>query len=879
MGSKKSKSVSQLQATISKMEVALNAIANAVVFLGENHQIEWCNSAFTRLIGTSSSIVGSNFCELLPLKQAEKPLNSDAYPDLKIRNGGYETTEYAFFQGDTQLILKISGNSVEIDRNISSIILVIENVTQQNKSTNQKQEQQEYLSLLQATLESTADGILVINRARNAPIYNRKFLQMWGMPEELLLPGKEDERLQFLAAQTKDPEDFLARVWDLFINHPEAVVLDLVEFKDDRIFERYSQPQWKDQEIIGRVWSFRDITEQKKTEERLRFSQFALDQISDNVGCCDEEGRIYYVNQASCRLLGFPREELLGLTVHDIDPNYPKEIWPEHWQELKEKGSLTFESIILSKTGDLIPIEVSAYYLEFDGKGLDFSLSRNITERKQAEAALRRSELRFRRLFENSQVGILLTRIEDGLILDANQKFIELTGYSSPDQVIKKKYTRDFYIHEGDRQTAVDRVLKNGQLHNYEVQFRRRDGTIFWLLCSVRLNVEENCLEGVVTDISDRKQSEEALRRSEIKYRHIFENSLVGIGRSRLSDGLFLDANQPCAEIIGYKSAKELIGKRRAGEFHVNPDDRHWMISQMEQNGEIRNFEIQLSRQDGGISWGLFSARINAEESCLEFMIVDISDRKRLEEEVKHSQQFLDTIINNIPLGLFAKDNNNDFRYVLINKNAEKILGFTKEQGLGFNDYELISQESADFFRQQDLAVIEQETLLEIPEMEITTANQEKILTRVLKFPLFDSQNQITHLLCISEDITDRKHREQALRLIVEGTAAKTGDEFFNSCVRYLASVLRVRYSLVTEFANETKTRVRTLAIWTENKLGENFEYNLCGTPCESILLGQTCYYPENIQSLFPSDRDLTTIGAESYLGIPLINSSGETLG
>ncbi|HEY9298366.1 MAG TPA: histidine kinase dimerization/phospho-acceptor domain-containing protein, partial [Phormidium sp.] len=119
----------------------------------------------------------------------------------------------------------------------------------------------------------------------------------------------------------------------------------------------------------------------------------------------------------------------------------------------------------------------------------------------------------------------------------------------------------------------------------------------------------------------------------------------------------------------------------------------------------------------------------------------------------------------------------------------------------------------------------------------------------------------------------------QALRLIVEGTAAKTGDDFFNSCVRYLASVLRVRYSLVTEFSNDTKTKVRTLAIWTGNRLGENFEYDLQGTPCESILLGQTCYYSENIKNLFSSDPDLATIGAESYLGIPLTNSLGETLG
>ncbi|HEY9300564.1 MAG TPA: PAS domain-containing protein, partial [Phormidium sp.] len=175
MGNRKSKSVNQLQATISKMEVALNAIADAVVFLDQNRRVEWCNSAFTRLIGANSSIIGANLWELLPLRQAEKPLTSDSYPDIKIRNGEYETTEYGFLQGDTKFILKISGNTVKIDSNICSIILVIEDVTQQTKSTNQEQEQQEYLSLLQATLESTADGILVINRARNAPIYNQKF--------------------------------------------------------------------------------------------------------------------------------------------------------------------------------------------------------------------------------------------------------------------------------------------------------------------------------------------------------------------------------------------------------------------------------------------------------------------------------------------------------------------------------------------------------------------------------------------------------------------------------------------------------------------------------------------------------------------------------
>jgi PAS domain S-box-containing protein len=128
-------------------------------------------------------------------------------------------------------------------------------------------------------------------------------------------------------------------------------------------------------------------------------------------------------------------------------------------------------------------------------------------------------------------------------------------------------------------------------------------------------------------------------------------------------------------------------------------------------------------------------------------------------------------------------------------------------------------------------------------------------------------------------DISDRKQQEQALRLIVEGTAAKTGDEFFNSCVRYLAEMLQVKYALVTEFGDEPKTRVRTLAFWCSGAINENLEYELQGTPCEHILQGNMCHYPQTVQAAFPKDADLVKMNAESFFGVPLTTSSGEIIG
>jgi histidine kinase len=131
----------------------------------------------------------------------------------------------------------------------------------------------------------------------------------------------------------------------------------------------------------------------------------------------------------------------------------------------------------------------------------------------------------------------------------------------------------------------------------------------------------------------------------------------------------------------------------------------------------------------------------------------------------------------------------------------------------------------------------------------------------------------------MKQEMAQRQRAEETLRAITEGTAAVTGSDFFHSLVRHLADALQVKYAFITECTNSTNTQVHTLAFWKGENFCKNFAYLLAGTPCESVIGGEACCYWEHLQSLFPDDKDLVNLKAESYLGVPLHDSSGNILG
>lgn len=124
------------------------------------------------------------------------------------------------------------------------------------------------LSLVNATLESTADGILVVNTEGKVVSFNQKFLQLWSIPQSLMEFHDDRKLLNFVLGQLQNPKGFIQKVKELYA-HPEAEGVDEIRFKDGKIFERYSKPQRIEQQVVGRVWSYRDVTKHRRAEEQI----------------------------------------------------------------------------------------------------------------------------------------------------------------------------------------------------------------------------------------------------------------------------------------------------------------------------------------------------------------------------------------------------------------------------------------------------------------------------------------------------------------------------------------------------------------------------------------------------------------------------------
>jgi PAS domain S-box-containing protein len=415
-----------------------------------------------------------------------------------------------------------------------------------------------------------------------------------------------------------------------------------------------------------------DITKRKEVEDELQKNKERFRLLSDVTLegiLIHKNGVARDLNPSLAQMLGYQRDELIGR-------NFLEFISPDNVQMAREKMIhdyvQPYELVIKRKDGSQFFAEVEARNFVSKNETWRVAAIRDITNRKKAEEELRLSEEKYRLLVETASDSIFMVS-EDGLVLDMNNSALQLLGYDKNEILNKQLNTIDpnFTFNE------FKEFWKNipfYQTRIFESTHRRKDGTLVPVEISGQKYqiAGQTYYYGIARDITERKQAEQKIRESEDTYRNIFQNAQVGLFRSRLSDGKMLESNDQLAKMFGYKSREDFLADFFTTENYVDEGTREKLLNTLNHEGFLKNFEARFYRKDRSIVWISFSARVYHEKGWIEGVAEDITERKKIIQELKNSEQNyknLQMLFRNmadiVPDMIWAKDI--DKKYIFAN--------------------------------------------------------------------------------------------------------------------------------------------------------------------------------------------------------------------
>ncbi len=364
---------------------------------------------------------------------------------------------------------------------------------------------------------------------------------------------------------------------------------------------------YTDQDIESAT-DFADITwdtaSHKRTEMALQESDALnrrlFDLSPDPVFLSEPGGRFLDCNHTAVETYGYSRAELLNMTYRDLAAPSVRESAGAHVPETLRRGGTRFEWLHQRKDGTELPVEIRTSAFIAQGQQRIMATVRDLSKYKDAQEAARRSEREFRALFEAAPVGIGVTDMS-GNILAFNDAALKPGGYSRED-VEKIGNVTALYYDARDRDRALALFLAEGSLSQYEVQFKRKDGTPYDASLSLTHTTfyGEPCIQAIFEDRTERKSAERALLHSEERFKSLSAMSSEGIMIHE--NGVVLDANQAFAELVGFSDAEELIGKLGFDVLPVSEQTRASVMKHAREKSEAA-LEIELLGPEGAPRW------------------------------------------------------------------------------------------------------------------------------------------------------------------------------------------------------------------------------------------------------------------------------------
>ena len=741
---------------------------------------------------------------------------------------------------------------------------------------------------------------------------NKQFSKAAGLasPEEII--GKTDFDLPWKLEETEWFRELDRRVMES--DTPELGIVELQSQADGKQhwLETNKIPLHNSQgTVVGVLGTFIEITARVEAENQLKqlnedleqrveqrtqelqTSQSRLQRLTDNL-----PGLIFQFQLEANGTRSFPYVSEGCRDIYELEPHNFLQCFDlvhacdrDALEQALQVSALTLsgfqhEHRIITPTGQLKWVQTIARpeqktddLIVWDGLIIE------VSDRKQAE----KEQQRLLSILEATPdiVGICDAQGNHLYLNRAGQTLLEIAPQELQQVSIQSCHPPE--IFKEIESVAIPTAIQTGMWHG-ETSLRSQSGRKFPVSQVILAHRDEDgnleFLSSVMRDISALKAAQRAFRESETKYQQILD-AITDMVLVKGEKSHIVWANQAFRDYYGMGNDK-LQGLIDADFNH--PDYTQQYVrddAYVYESGQSLEVEEPVTRHDGVVrQFNTIKSAIRNENGQIKWTVGvsrDITGRKRAEERLRRKEAQYRQVFETVTDGLSIL-NLETGEVIEANPAYYQMHGYSYKERISLFPKHYIHQNSQQTYQKFITAIQSGKTF----SGQATNIHRDGsfIDIEVKGVPFIYKEKP--HALCVLRDIrqrlqleAERKRQEQAFRSIVVGTANQTGAPFFRACVKQLASVLNVSYALIAEVVDkEGQKFAQTLAFWKGSAFGDNFEYDLSGTPCLNIFQTRTiCRYASSVQKLFPQDFDLVELNAQSYVGIPILSPNGQFLG
>lgn len=800
-----------LQNAKEQVEAILNNSPDSILLLDKDLKIQRANNQFHAMFGCTDDYCSGKSILMLAHEDSQESIRDFIHTEDALQSNKRLEFQAVDVHGavfDAELSLGI------IEEN--GFVCVIRNITV-------RKTQERQLRYYASFQQNISDAVIATDNEFHIQSWNRAAEHVYGWKAEEVIgktvrdvlhtqhaPGTSRRLAQKALENDKEWRDEVRQ------KHKDGRWLD--------ISSSVSQLTDENGVVIGVIAVNRDISQRKAIERQLLFNASVQENMSDAVIVTDLELGVQSWNKAAEIMYGWTAEEVIGKNfreiLHSLDT--PEEMRQQALNVLFEQGFVQGESVRKRKTNEAIHVSGSVTLLKDDHEqpiGI-VEVTRDFTERKKAEEALKKSSEQIHDLYNSAPCGYH-SLDKQGIFVQINDTELEWLGYTREEVIGKLKFS-DLCTAESILifQQNFPRFKEVGKVSDLEFELIRKDGSIMHILLNATAVYDDNnqylMSRSTLFDISDLKRAQQSIFKSEERLRTIVDNIPIMISFFD-AEGNFEFVNRHWLDQVGWTLEDLTEAEDPLALFYPDPEYRRQVLEFMLSAEEgWRDFNCQTKYRGERItSW----TNVSLSDGRSIGIGQDITERKHTENALAEERNLLHTLIDAVPDYIYVKDK--EHRFILSNFAHAKARGADKAEDLiGKTDHDFFPQELADRFRSDETPILQSGKPL-LDHEQISRGFEGGFAWALTnKVPLRNVQGKIIGLVGITRDITDRKQAMDALQESEERFRRAIIDAPFPIMIHAEDGEVLNISRIWTEITGYSLDEIPTIPDWTEKAYG-----------------------------------------------------------